>query len=392
MLMAWSEQDQLTERFHAVRSSLDQACKHWNLGSSYSGWVAALQRETPRLVPLIKQRLRRMMLELPCCQGRWRHRAFAVDVTQIACPRTLENQQAMGDVGKPDGMPLMSLTGILHLGTGLPWDFRLGPGTDSERTHLREMLDDLPPQSLLVADGGFVGYDLCQELIRRKQHFLLRVGGNVHLFDSLGYAYEIAGETVYLWPAYQRDRSQPPLQLRLIMIRDESKQPIYVVTSLSASELSEQEARDIYHARWGVEVQYRTLKQTMQHHTLRSRTPHTCYLEMTWALFGVWLLQLMTARRIVEAGGDACQVSPARARNCVRRVLRNQSPCTRSRQALGPALARCQLDSYTRRRPKTARKYPRKKRHEPPKPPNIKPPNKTQLRKAKQLTPIRMLI
>ena len=79
----------------------------------------------------------------------------------------------MGDVGKPDGMPLLSLTSILHLGLGLPWAFRVGPGTDSERAHLRDMIDELPTGSLLVADAGFIGYDLCRELLARQRHFLL---------------------------------------------------------------------------------------------------------------------------------------------------------------------------------------------------------------------------
>lgn len=36
----------------------------------------------------------------------------------------------------------------------------VGPGTASERRHLEEMLADLPPRSLLVADAGFTGSDV----------------------------------------------------------------------------------------------------------------------------------------------------------------------------------------------------------------------------------------
>ena len=177
MLMAWGEQTQLVERFHAVTSFLKQTCKHWELGVSYEGWVTALAREKERLVPLVIQRLRRQMQSMKDYQrcGRWE--AYAVDGSEFACPRTLENQQAMGDVGKPDGMPLVSLTTLHHLRLGLPWALRVGPGTDSERAHLRDMADELPAGSLLVADAGFVGYDLCRSLLARKQHFLLRVGG-----------------------------------------------------------------------------------------------------------------------------------------------------------------------------------------------------------------------
>jgi hypothetical protein len=390
VLMAWCEQDQLTERFATVCSTLTEACPHWSLGTSYSGWTEALLREGERLPRLVIQRLRKLQDTLPNARrfGRWN--AFAVDGSQATCPRTSENQQAMGDSGKPNGMPLLSLTYILHLGTGLPWDFRVGPGTDSERSHLRQMLDDLPSSgSLLVADAGFVGYDLCRDLLERKQHFLLRVGGNVHLLNSLGYDFEIQGQTAYLWPTAKQDKNEPPLVLRLIVIRDENKQPIYLVTSvLDPADLTDEEAREIYHARWGVEVQFRTVKQTMQHHTLHSRTPETCYLEMTWAVLGTWMLELMTARAVAAAGGDPRRISPAQARNCVRRVLRRQPPCRNSRTELCRALAACRVDDYKRRRPKASRNYPRKKRHELPQPPQIKSPSQTQLRKAHQLTPI----
>ena len=391
--MAWSEQAQLTERFQAVGALLKQTCRHWDLGSSYEGWVEAQMREAPRLVPLIVRRLREHQLrklgDHRRC-GRWE--VLVVDGSHVVCPRTIENQQAMGDVGKPDGMPQLSLTSILHLGTGLPWDFRVGPGTDSERSHLRDMLDDLPAGSLLVADAGFVGYDLCRELIDRRQHFLLRVGGNLHLLESLGYQFEGAGQTVYLWPAKQQNKNQPPLRLRLIVLQDEGKRPVYLVTSvLDPRELTDEEGGDFFRQRWDIEVYYRTTKQTMQHCVMHSRTPETCRLELTWAFLGVWLVNLMTACQVAAAGGDPRRVSAARARNSVRRVMRGDSPSHRSRRGLFGVLADCRLDQYVRRRPKAPRPYPQKKRHKPPDPPVMKPPNQTQLLKAKELTPVRML-
>lgn len=387
--MAWGEQTQLVERFHAVCGFLKNTCGHWRLGSSYDGWVRAQQRELPRLLPLVVGRLRAQMRERIAAQrvGRWE--VLAVDGSQFTCPRTRANQAAMGDVGKPDGMPLVSLTLIQHLASGLPWDFRVGPGTDSERTHLRDMLDALPEGALLVADAGFCGYDLCREMLERGQHFLFRIGGNVHLLASLGYDFEVVGQTVYLWPLDSQQRNLPPLVLRLIVVRDGQKQAVYLLTSvLDPAALTDAEAGEIYALRWGIEVGFRTVKQTLEHHTLRSRTPETCYLEITWALLGVWLLQLLAASHVTAAGGAPREASPAQARNVVRRVLRNQRPCCRTRRSLPHVLAHCRRDPYRRRRPKTSRNYPRKKRHHPPGEPHIKPPTAAQLHKAQRLTPL----
>lgn len=388
--MAWSEQAQLTERFASVRQFLRSECRHWQLGASYEGWVAAQHREAPRWMSLVKQRLRMLGAALaPSRFGRWR--AVAVDGTLVACPRTMANQTAMGERGKPEGIPQAALTAIVDLNTNLPWDFRVGPGLESERAHLREMLDDLLADALLVADAGFIGYELCREMLAKQRPFLFRVGGNIHLLRELGYEMDVRKEIVYLWPAAQQYKNSPSIRLRLIVIHDERKQPVYLVTNvLDCAELSDKLAAEIYRARWGVEVEYRTLKQTLEHHTLHSRTPETCYLELAWYVFGMWLLQLLTAREVRAAGGDTRRISSAGARNCVRRAMRNHRPRASSRCTLREALGSSVVDAYQRRGNKASRGYPRQKRHQPPNPPIIKPPTALQLRKAQQLTPLEL--
>lgn len=382
MLMAWSEQQQLTQRFLAVTACLGQWFKHWVLGSSYEGWVKSLKKHQSQLVSLLTEQFRRRMREIDRGTSRWQ--AFGVDGTTLSCPRTQKNQAAMGDKGQIGGRPLVSLTALVHLQLGLPWAFRVGPGSDSERTHLRDMIRALPALALLVADAGFIAYELCRELLAAKQHFLLRVGGNMHLFRSLGHADELA-HIVYLWPGDAQRNNQPPLKLRLIVIECPGKQPVYLATSvLSAADLSDAEAAEIYALRWGVEVKFRTLKQTMEHHKLLSRTPENCYLELTWIYLGVWLLELMTASKLQEVDVNPREASPAQARNVVRCVLRQQRPC-RDGRTLAALLAGCRVDRYQRNRPKTSRDYPRKKTQKPPSPPKIKPPDARQLQLAQQL-------
>lgn len=385
--MGVSEQQTLGERFVAVGEFLKSTCPHWRIGTSYDGWVDALQRELPRLLPLVMGKLRQHMEKLIDYQkiGRWR--AYGVDGSDAACPRTQLNQAASSGKGQHGGVPLLSMTVMYHLRQGLPWTFRVGPSTESERSHLEQMIDELPSDSLLVADAGFPGYACCRRMIEKQQHFLLRMGGNMHLLKDLGYEYEQNGDVVYLWPNEQQDRKEPPLKLRLIVIQDEGKRPIFLITSvLDPGELTHAEAREIYHARWGIEVFYRDIKQTLGHDGVHSRTPSSCYLEMTWALLSVWLLKLMTIRKLVAVGIDPRKVSIAKARDAVRRALRNAAP--KGGISLSQFLAQCQTDSYRRQNSKASRDYPRKKRHKPPEPPHIKSATQTQRELAQRLTPL----
>src|SRR5439155_2747557 len=73
------------------------------------------------------------------------------------------------------GTPQLWVTAVLHLGSGVLWSWRLGGGGASERAHLRRLLATLPRGALLVADAGYVGYELMAALEAAPVAFLLRV-------------------------------------------------------------------------------------------------------------------------------------------------------------------------------------------------------------------------
>src|SRR5262249_41370975 len=148
-------------------------------------------------------------------------------------------------------------------------------GTASERHHLRDMLNDLPAKSLVVADAGFTGYDLLRSIAEAEKFFLVRVGSNVHLLKDLGYFARQGGGTVYLWPE-EHHHNLPPVVLRLLVL-ERGSQTMYLVTNVFAEQaLSYEQAALFYEMRWGVEIFYRSCKQTMDKRRMLSRTPETC--------------------------------------------------------------------------------------------------------------------
>jgi hypothetical protein len=132
------------------------------------------------------------------------------------------------------------------------------------------MVPELPAQALIVADAGFVGYDFWQTLLRAGHHVVIRVGANVRLVRQLGWTREHA-QVVYLWPAPAAQKRQPPLVLRRVVVQD-GKPPVYLVTDLPPSRLSDRQVATRYGAQWGVEVFFRTFKQTFGCRKLRSRS------------------------------------------------------------------------------------------------------------------------
>ena len=381
-MMAWDEGQTLDARWEHAREVAGRLHPHWSLGTSYSGFAAALVRESPRVVAGIKAKFREVMLAMESRhQTRCGWRAFAVDGSRVEAPLTEANEEGLGCAGREKSGPQVFLTTLWHMGLGLPWDFHLGPGTDSERRHLEQMLDDLPQHSLIVADAGFVGYELCQRVLKARRSFLLRVGGNIRLLTDLGWEHEERDGLVHLWPLAHRDL--PPLVLRLIILR-RGNQEIYLLTNVfDPKQLSDEDASVLYEMRWGIEVFYRSYKQTLSRRRLLSRTPATCLAECSWTMLGLWLLSLLTVTGIVAKGLDPLSWSVALARNAVRRAMRV------SLRGRGGRLLRdleaAVKDRYVRRGPKAARDYPRKKREKPPGPPKIQSASPKEIQTAKRL-------
>ena len=274
------------------------------------------------------------------------------------------------------------LTTILHMGTGLLWAFRIGPGTDSERNHLRDLLGLLPPQTLLVADAGFVGYDLLTAILQGGSQFLNRVGSNVTLLRELGFAQVQADNTVYLWPDNHRKKNLPPLVLRLVELHN-GRKPVFLLTSaLDDTALSDSQAGVLYRMRWGVEVFYRSLKQTLARRKMHSQAPRQAQCELSWAVTGLWGLTLMSVHQVLVGGGDPLALSVATALRHVRMAIRHGPRSPKARLLLRRLRAALK-DSYVRRTSKKARDWPHKKKDKPPRPPRIKIATQEQLSQAK---------
>jgi hypothetical protein len=208
----------------------------------------------------------------------------------------------------------------------------------------------------------------------------------VTLLKNLGYArqYEHA---VYLWPDSAAKKKQPPLALRLIVVHD-GKHPVYLATDLKASQLSDRQAAAIYQQRWGIELFFRTFKQTFGRRKLRSRSAENAKLELDWSLLGVWCICLLGQRELAASGTDPLALSPAAAIQAFQITLRDwrvrPDACDESLWRLPRGAVR---DDYARNSSKTSRNYPhpRKKQRQPIGRPQIKAAAAKQIQAAQQL-------
>ena len=385
---------------------------------SYQALTNALKRYSVQLLPILWRRLQSLMEQ--CDEDKWRvglWLALAMDGSRVGVPRTWQNEQRFckpvgarkkkarknkqrsrhanrkkADVGQkthydpqPVG-PQMWLTMIWHLGLNVPWCWKIGPSYSSERGHVLEMLAEhkYPSHTLFCGDAGFVGYDFWREIQDRGYHFLVRVGANVRLLKRLGYAREYDG-IVYCWPDAAAKKKQLPLTLRLLHFHDR-RGDVYLVTNiLDANELTDAQASEIYRRRWGIELQFRSFKQTFQRSKLRSRTPDCAEIELHWSLVGLWIIQLLALKERTTLGEPDEQTSVAAAIRIIQKFMNNHSAIRPSIASLSKQLAGATTDRYERKSKKKSRNYPRRKEEPSAGKPKVKVASTSHKRKLREI-------
>jgi len=385
ILMVFSQASVLKDRFAEARLAtvrLYVGRHRRRPGQTYEGFIATLCKVSGQLLEGLLATLRAMVQEIagPYWQvAGWV--LFGVDGTKVECPRTKANEQSMGCAGKDKSAPQQLLTMLLHLGTGLPWGFARDAGTGSERQQLQRMLGLLPQQSMLVADAGYMGYDMLQGILAAGAQVLIRVGSGTRLLKKLGYAAREYQDVVYLWPeakqGRRRDGSVPevakaaPLVLRLIVLHD-GRKPIHLLSSvLEKCRLSNRAAAELYRRRWGMELYYRALKQTLNRRKLLSDCPAHAEVELDWNVVGLWILGLMTVEALIQSGHDPGRASVASALRGVREVMgRLDERCGHG--VLGRMLASAVQDPYERHGSKQSRQRKNKKSQHPPGAPQLR--------------------
>lgn len=379
VLWVWSDKRTLVRAFvHARRLALTM------FGSvavtTYQGLTGALKTWSGRLLPVTRKRLQTLMEEVGGKHwrvGLWV--AQAVDGSRASTPRTKSNEQEFSARNYGTGKtarsrkkwknpkrrsqklsapvkPQMWITLIWHMGLKMPWTWKTGPSTSSERHHLMDMLgsENFPENTLFCGDAGFVGYDLWNSIIESGHHFLVRAGGNVHLLTDLECVRHRDG-IVCVWPDAAARRQRPPIVLRLIEIQNERGRMSLVTSVLSTRKLSNAKVAQLYSLRWGIELQFRSLKQTYGRGQLHSRTAACSYVEMDWSLVGLWMVQLFAVKEQIKVARPPASSSVSLSLSIIQTAMDRCHESVLNGRVLDRQLSEAVTDAYVRTGSKAAR-------------------------------------
>ncbi len=379
VLMTFACGDSQEERFESARAVVVALLpKRRRPGKTIQGFEKALSRMPMWLLRRVAAAVRRRLPGV--LAHRWITNGFVVlgcDGSRLECPRTVALEEPMGQAGKEDAAPTMWLTALVHLATGVPWSWRVGKGTASERDHLKHLVGVLPLGMLVVCDAGYTGYDLCAFMLENGVDFLIRMSSTVTLYTSTLQPLETYREgIVYYWTDQARKAGLSALKLRLIRRVGEKKgkdgkqtYDVWLLTSvLSSRRLPAERAGLWYRWRWENEGFFRTYKRTLNMVKLASRTVASIHREAEGSLLAIQLLLAMAADSL-PASTEA-KVSPRQAVREIRREFQRLIG-TRRAPPLSDRFARALREQRSRLTPKASREWPRRKPHKPPGAPQL---------------------
>lgn len=295
------------------------------------------------------------------------------DGSRLECPRDTELEARLGQAGKEDAAPTVWLTAFVHLGLGLLWSWRLGKGTADERLHLRQMLDLLPRQALIVADAAYMGYELARHILAGGFSFLWRLSSRVDLYTLEEKPLDDWEEgVVYYWPLYAQKKGLPPVQGRLIRIRArQKKDDVWLMTNiLDSALLPVATAGRFYRWRWRNEGMFRTYKRTVKKMKLCSRTVRLIHREAEASLLALQILLAHADLMLRKQGTEGRPaVSPRKVLIQIRKEITGSTG--RRTRCYARQLEHCRADTRQQTSPKASREWPRRKPHRSPAPPNL---------------------
>jgi hypothetical protein len=375
LVLTWSCGDSQEERFETARAFVAVSLpKRRRPGKTVRGFDKALARLPMPVLRAVAAGVRRCLARV-LARG-WLVEGFVplgCDGTRLACPRTAELERHLGQAGKPQSAPMVWLTALVHLRLGVPWAWRWGKGTASERGHLLQLLPVLPAAALVVADAGYVGYDVARTLIEHGVCFLIRMSSQATLYTAQAVRPDRfrAGEVYYGPGAKQKGAaSKPLLRLRLLRVRGKKKgNDVWLLTNVPSPRLSVATAAQLYRWRWESEGLFRTYKRTLAKVKLHSRTVRLVHREAEGSLLATQLLLAQGALAMPRAGAarGAVACSPRKVLLAIREELqakrRRRGPC------FGQRLREAQREQRARQSAKAKRPWPQRKEHKPPKPP-----------------------
>jgi hypothetical protein len=187
-----------------------------------------------------------------------------------------------------NGYPQALLETITERGTGQIFSYKLSDRHKSEIELFYYMIDQLPSQTLLLADDLYNCYEIIAKCQRKEVKFIIpqKRRKNFAVTRKLGHGDEIieisAPKNRAKW--LEENEKAKNVLLRRIECYSPDGNTYDLVTNLLDEDIPKEEIQQQYLTRYDIELSIREIKTIMDINILRSRTPDMALKELTVSL------------------------------------------------------------------------------------------------------------
>jgi hypothetical protein len=300
-----------------------------------------------------------------------RDRLFVLDGSTIRLAHSASLTEAYPpsrNPRRPSHWPILLVTVMHHARTGTAMAPAFGPAHGShavsEQSLAEELIDQLPPASVLIGDRNPGVFSVLWRAHQQGHQVLTRLTAE-RARKVAGGTLPLAGSEIKVtWiPSKHDQRAHPAIPAeasiagRLVAVtHTDGKQILYLFTTLEepAAELT-----SLYSERWTIETDLRTLKGQVRLHQIQARSPDMVATELFLAVATWNLIRAVMQQAAAQTGIPPRQLSFSRARAALLAFAqvsdRHRSPQEQDRawQLVLQSVALCKLPK--RNRPPTPR-------------------------------------
>lgn len=324
-LMMWQRLDgrgtlamavqQVVQEMLGEMASADKRVRQRRVSSNTGGLSRARKRLPLEVVEAIGDEIFTKLTAPVDAVAGLQSKLFLLDGSSIRLPHTpsLVAAYPPGSNGQGEAhWPVIRILVAHHLTSGLAtrpcWGPMYGAQAVSEQGLTEQILGRLPAGSALLADRNFAVFSVAWAAQQNGSGVLMRIMESRAQKIAGGFLPPANNEYQVLWRPSRDDRRAHPelpadalVRGRLIVAHVEGEDgkrfKLYLFTTL---EEPREALVEIYRRRWDIELDIRSLKQTLRLHSLSSKSPEMAAKELLLAIAGYNLVrsvQMAAARQ-----------------------------------------------------------------------------------------------
>jgi len=218
---------------------------------------------------------------------------LAIDGSTLRLPNLSAIADYFGGRANDDSCPLARVSQLYDVRNKLILDAAISPYATGERELAIQHVASLQKHHLVLLDRGYASFWIFALLRSRNAHFCARM--NIDLWAAVD-QFQQSGESEMLYTLYPnaqasqkcRELNLPtaPLPVRLIRIELENGEVEILLTSLlDSTQYPSTCFGELYHERWGIEENYKTLKHRQQMENWTGKSVESIYQDFHARIF-----------------------------------------------------------------------------------------------------------